>query len=62
MRTPETKIGMVIVFCMTTSFFTVLYLVPLVMMSLPKRAYCTLLGYVNTANEHVIQGHKARHV
>ncbi|OEE57110.1 hypothetical protein A1OS_21935 [Enterovibrio norvegicus] len=56
------NIAVVIVFCMTTSFFTVLYLVPLVMMSLPKRAYCTLLGYVNTANEHVIQGHKARPV
>ncbi|WP_425321301.1 efflux RND transporter permease subunit [Enterovibrio norvegicus] len=54
------NIAVVIVFCMTTSFFTVLYLVPLVMMSLPKRAYNTLLGYVNTANEHVIQGHKAR--
>ncbi|MEZ8083184.1 efflux RND transporter permease subunit [Enterovibrio norvegicus] len=54
------NIAVVIVFCMTTSFFTVLYLVPLVMMSMPKRAYNTLLGYVNTANEHVIQGHKAR--
>ncbi|OEE81219.1 hypothetical protein A1OQ_20880 [Enterovibrio norvegicus FF-162] len=42
------NIAVIIVFCMTTSFFTVLYLVPLVMMVLPKRAYNKLLGYAPT--------------
>jgi len=38
------NIAIIIVFCMTTSFFTVLYLVPLVMISLPIRAYNKWLG------------------
>nr|WP_198598911.1 efflux RND transporter permease subunit [Enterovibrio norvegicus] len=56
------NIAVVIVFCMTTSFFTVLYLVPLVMMSLPKRAYCTLLGYVNNSAKSATKEHNPVHV